>query len=279
LRTSTAPIAKGFRQRRPDKRRSSYAGSDERHLSIARTGLILAALLFGLAIDSPAAWADAPQAATLLNAMSDYLAAQKSVSFDYQTKLDLDDRGQTITSADSGAVVLNRPDKIRATRTGEFVDVELVFDGKTISMLNKSANVYGQADDPGTIDELVDKMRDKYHRPVPGANLLSDIAHQRLPQTASAKYLGSEVINGVECSHLAVKEAETDVDWEIWIAGGDRPYPCRYATTTPGITHYTLDIRNWKAGSEAVADDFSFQPPKNAEKVDLVGILFEENAK
>src|SRR5262249_50859426 len=139
------------------------------------------------------------------------------------------------------------------------------------SLLGKNANVYGQVDEPGTIDQLVDTIRDKFHRPVPGADLLlSDVNGALMPLVTDAKYLGTGVIGGVECDHLVFRDA--DVDWQIWIATGDRPYPCRYEITTTqvaGLPEYTLTIRNWKTGSEVAADDFSFKPPPDAKKLDI----------
>jgi hypothetical protein len=44
-------------------------------------------------------------------------------------------QNQKIAFTSSGNVTLNRPDKIRATRTGGFANVEMVFDGKTLSLL------------------------------------------------------------------------------------------------------------------------------------------------
>ena len=52
----------------------------------------------------------------------------------------------------------------------------MVFDGKTVSLLGKGQNAYVQADAPGTIDNLIDQLRDKFHRQLPGADLLqSDV--------------------------------------------------------------------------------------------------------
>ena len=77
---------------------------------------------------------------------------------------------------------------------------------------------------PGTIDQLVDVLRDKYHRPLPAADLLmSDPYKELMPDVTDAKDLGSGVIHGVECDHLAFRTKE--VDWQIWIAQGARPYP------------------------------------------------------
>jgi hypothetical protein len=218
----------------------------------------------------PAAHADEAQAKEIFKAMSDYMAAQQAISFDYDTSFEIvtsDD--QKVALASSGSVTLNRPDKLRTTRAGGFANVEMVFDGKTVSMLGKDANLYAQAEAPGTIDNLVDVLRDKFHRPLPGADLLSsDVNGALMPLVTGVKDLGSGVIRGQECDHLAFRTAE--VDWQIWIAQGDRPYPCRFVVTTKDVTgwpQYTVDVRNFKTGAEVAADDFVFKAPAGAQKL------------
>jgi hypothetical protein len=230
-----------------------------------------AALVMTVMAGMPAARADEAQTKELFKAMSDYLATQKAISFEYDTNLEIVTKeGQKLGLASSGAVTLNRPDKIRATRLGGFANVELVFDGKTLSLLGKNANVYVQAEAPGTIDHLVDELRDKFHRPLPGADLLmSDVYNQLMPLVVDVKDLGSGVIDGVECDHLAFRTPE--VDWQIWIAQGDRPYPCRYVITSKQVTgwpQYTIDLRAWKTGSEVASADFSFKVPTGAKQLE-----------
>jgi hypothetical protein len=103
--------------------------------------------------------ADEAQARSLLKAMSDYLGAQKTISFEYDTNLDIvNTQQQKIGLASSGTLTLERPDKLHATRTGGFANVEMVFDGKTLSLLGKNTNLYAQVEAPGTIDHLVDEL-------------------------------------------------------------------------------------------------------------------------
>jgi len=217
-----------------------------------------------------AAHADEAQAKEIFKAMSDYMAAQQAISFDYDTSFEIittDD--QKVALASSGSVLLNRPDKLRTTRTGGFANVEMVFDGKTVSLLGKDANLYAQAEAPGTIDNLVDVLRDEFHRPLPGADLLSsDVNGALMPLVTGVKDLGSGVIRGQECDHLAFRTAE--VDFQIWIAQGDRPYPCRFVVTTKDVTgwpQYTVDVSNFKTGAEVAADDFVFKAPAGAKKL------------
>jgi len=214
--------------------------------------------------------ADEANARSLLKAMSDYLAAQRAISFDYDTNLEIvSTQQQKVALASSGTLTLNRPDKLRATRTGGFANIEMVFDGKTLTLLGKNANLYAQVEAPGTIDQLVDVLRDKYHRPVPAADLLmSDPYKELMPQVNNVKDLGSGVIHGIECDHLAFRTKE--VDWQIWIAQGARPYPCRYVITSKKVTgwpQYTLDTWGWKTGAEVASDAFKLAIPADAKQL------------
>ena len=220
--------------------------------------------------DTAASRADEAQAKSLLKAMSDYLGAQKAISFDYDVSLELvSTQQQKIALASSGTLTLNRPDKLHLTRTGGFANVEMAFDGKTLTLLGKNTNLYTQVEAPGTIDQLVDLLRDKYHRPVPAADLLmSDPYKELMPEVNDVKDLGAGVIRGIECDHLAFRTKE--VDWQIWIAQGARPYPCRYVITSKKVTgqpQYTLDIWAWKTGAEVASDGFKLEVPANAKKL------------
>jgi hypothetical protein len=233
---------------------------------------LTAAALIGLTAGASAVRADEAQAKSLLKAMSDYLAAQKALSFDFDSNLDIVTKeGQRLTLASSGSVALNRPDKVRATRSGGFADVEFVFDGKTASILGKNANAYVQVSAAGTIDQVIDTLQNKYNRPMPGADLLlSNVYDEMMASVTDVKDLGSGVVGGVECNHLAFRA--TDFDWQIWIATGDHPRPCLYTITSTkvaGSPEYRVTVRDWKAGSDVAADDFTFKPPAGAQQLDV----------
>ena len=147
------------------------------------------------------------EALRLLKAMSDYLASQKFISFNYDANYEVVTKdSQKLLLASSGAIVLNRPDKVRVTRTGGFANLEMLFDGQTLTLLGKNANVYAQAVIPGTIDNLVDELRDRLGRPIPGADLLlSNVLYELTSDVIEGKDLGSGVIGSAECDHLAFR--------------------------------------------------------------------------
>jgi hypothetical protein len=237
--------------------------------------IVALAVLLGWGGALSGASADEADARKLFKAMSDYMAAQKAIAFHYDTNLEIvtNDK-QKLALASSGTLTLNRPDKLRITRTGGFAEVEFLFDGKTLTLLGKTANLYGQLEVPGTIDHLIDELRDKYGKPVPGADLLlSNINDQLMATVVDVKDLGSGVIGGVECDHLAFRTKE--VDWQIWIAQGSHPYPCRYvitSTTVEQAPQYSLTIRDLKTGDEVGAEDFSFKNATSAKKMDLADL-------
>ena len=85
----------------------------------------------------------------LLRAMSDYVARQELVSFDYDATFEVvTEAGQKLGLASSGTVALRRPDRVRATRHGGFADAEMVFDGRTFTLLGRNVNAYTQIEAP-----------------------------------------------------------------------------------------------------------------------------------
>jgi hypothetical protein len=115
----------------------------------------------------------------------------------------------------------------------------------------------------------VDELKDKYRRPLPAADLLLPRAYEVLTEgVVDVKDLGSGVISGVECDHLAFRKR--DVDYQIWIAQGDRPYPCRYVITAKqvlGSPQYSVQISDWKTGAGATGQNFNFVAPPGARKI------------
>jgi hypothetical protein len=246
----------------------------QRRITAGAAALVLALMAATVITQTPAT-AGEPEAKALLKAMTDYVAAQQIISFGYDVSLEVvTKQDQKLSLLSSGNVELARPDKIRATRSGGFADIDTVFDGKTLTILGKNLNVYTQVAIPGSIDHLVDELRVKYNRPLPAADLLITNSYDELmADVVDVKDLGSGVVGGAECDHLAFRKK--DVDWQIWIAQGAHPYPCRYDIATKvvaGSPEYSIQIHDWKTGSQVASGGFSFTAPTGARQVDLKGL-------
>ena len=231
------------------------------------------------AVTTSEAHADDP--AKVLKGMSDYLAGQKSLSAKFDSDIEVvTPELQKIQFTSSGELKMNRPDKLRIRRTGGYADVELVFDGKTVSLYGNNAKSYVQADLAGTIDQMIDTLQSGSGAGMPGADLLlSNPYDQLMANVIEGRHIGQGVVDGVECEHLAFRGPETD--WQIWIEPGAKPVPRKWVITSKTITgapQYTLKIRDWKTDANADGD-FAFKPPADATKVALdsaVMIEFDE---
>jgi hypothetical protein len=210
------------------------------------------------------------QAARILKEMSDYMANQKTISLTFDSDIEvITPELQKIQFDSSGRVLLDRPDKIRVSRIGGYSDVQMIFNGKTLSINAASIKSYAQIDAPGSVDHLINVLRNRYGMAAPGADLLvSDSFHTLMDGVIDAKYIGHGVIDGIECEQLAFRNADTD--WQIWIQVGPHPIPRKYVITTKTLTaapQYTVVIRDWKTDVNVGPDAFAFTVPQGAKKV------------
>ena len=235
----------------------------------AATGSVL--LAAALLAAGPFARAQEGDAKAILKSMTDYVSGQQVIELSFDSSIEvITPRLEKIQFTNSGEVLLSRPDKLRAHRAGGYADVEMVFDGKTVSVLGKHANVYAQFDGPGSVDQLVEALRAGHGVPLPGADLLLSNAYDALiAGVMDAKHIGRGVIDGVECEHLAFRNFDTD--WQLWIEVGEQPIPRKLVITSKTLNsapQYTLQIKGWKTGVQPAADAFAFTPPAGAQKLE-----------
>lgn len=140
---------------------------------IARRAIIAGMILAAYAFSAPFAAAQSTDPNKILKGMSDYIVGQKSFSLTYDSAVEvITPELQKLQFTSSGEVDLNRPDKLRSKRTGGFSNVETVFDGKTFTVINKDNRTFAQLDAVGTVDQLIQLLRDKYAVSTPGSDLL-----------------------------------------------------------------------------------------------------------
>ncbi|MGH6933786.1 MAG: DUF2092 domain-containing protein [Dongiaceae bacterium] len=236
---------------------------------VATFMLALATILFL----APGVYAADDDASRILKAMSDYLTSQKGMSAKLDMELEVITSDiQKIQFSSSGEVIFSRPDKLRLERLGGYSHVELVFDGKMLTLVDKDRNVFGQAEASGTVDQLIDKLRQELGIELPGGDLLLSNMYDVLSAPIlAAKHIGRGIVDGVECEHLAFRNADTD--WQIWIEVGDRPVPRKYVITTKTMAaapQYSLRLHDWSFDPAPGADAFKFTPPEGAKKVAIV---------
>jgi hypothetical protein len=214
----------------------------------------------------------------LLKRMTDHVGAQQHITATVDTDIEvITPELQKLQFASSSTLRLSRPNKIHVARRGGYADVELIFDGKVLTIYGKNINSFAQVPLEGTIDQLLERLQTDFDIGAPGADLLTTDAYTLLTDDiVNAKYIGHGVIGGVDCDHIAVRDHDTD--WQIWIERGDNPIPRKYVITSKAVTgapQYTLLVRDWKEGEALGAEALKFTPAadaKKAEPKDLVNL-------
>ena len=242
---------------------------NETTMGARRSMSLVHRVFLGAALVCAVQSAIAQDAKAVLNSMSDYVTGQKTIELTFDSDIEVITPDlEKIQFTNSGEVLLRRPDKMHAHRVGGYSDVELFFNGKTVSIFGRSANSYATFEVRGTVDQLIDALRSGHGIALPGADLLlSNAADVLLADVTQARYMGRGVIDGVQCEHLAFRNADTD--WQLWIEVGTRPIPRKMVITSKavnGAPQYTVRVKQWEAGGEAAPDAFVFARRSSAEK-------------
>lgn len=208
-------------------------------------------------------------ARSVLAAMSAYLGGLRSFSVDYAAADEVvTTDGQKLQFLHSGALLVQRPDRLHALRRGAAGTAEMVLDGQHLMLFGRDANAYLRLPAP-SIAAAVDAVQ-RLGFDAPGADLLADRPlDSTTTDIASGVHVGMTFIDGVEVHQLAFRGVE--VDWQLWVTAGDRPLPLRYVITSKtvaGRPQYTLQLRNWNVAPAADPARFVFAPPAGARQLD-----------
>ncbi|BCL77429.1 hypothetical protein JHS3_31650 [Jeongeupia sp. HS-3] len=233
--------------------------------------LIAACAGNALAADAGAAKAVDPQAVKALETMGNYLRKLPRFALRADTTTDfVDDNGQALQFARHAEMQVQRPNKLKASVSGEQGVRTMYYDGKTFTLYGSQHNFYASAPAPKTIGELVGDIADKFGIETPLADLFywgSD-PNQGKDLTA-ARILGEERIGNQSCTHYAFRKPGTD--WQVWIRKGAQPLPCKLVITATDIEARPQHaVRfSWQTQPAFGNDTFSFTPPKGAKRIEF----------
>jgi len=211
-----------------------------------------------------------PAATQILKRMTDYLGSLQKFSVHTQNTLeDVLDSGHRVDFEVSANVIVSRPNKLQAERSGDVIDQIFYYDGKTLTLYNPSDKVYATEPAPGMIEEMLDFARESLGLIVPVADLVYRNAFSLLMQDVTlAVVIGKAVIGGVKCNHLLF--SRPGVDFQVWVTDGNQPLPHKYVVTdtrTPARVSITTVMSDWNV-APAVADArFTFVPPQGAKRI------------
>jgi hypothetical protein len=210
------------------------------------------------------------QADQLLKRMSDYLKTRKQYSATVDIGLEsLLTSGQKLLTHGQGHVAARNPDRFRSAVRGGNWNLEFYYDGSRITVHDKSTDHFADTDAPPTMDEAIEFAESRLGLDVPGSDLFISNTYEALMEDVfAAVYVGSSLLRGVECHHLAFRAEETD--WEIWIAKGDKPLPVKYIVRTKwttGSPAFFTEFTDWDVSTSLPDSEFAFAPPAGAKRI------------
>jgi len=216
-----------------------------------------------------------PEATKLLKASTDFLAKQKQFSVETRNSLEIVTKsGQKIQFNHQADATVQRPNKLRAERTGDLVEQTFFYDGKNLTLLNKSNKVYATTAAPDTLDAMLEFARTKLDIVAPGGDLFATNAYDILMTDVTEGFVvGKAVIAGVRCDHLAFRAPH--VDWQIWIQEGPQPLPRKLVITTRDVINapqFSVEVTRWNLAPKLTPQTFAFTPPKGGQKVEFLPI-------
>jgi hypothetical protein len=240
--------------------------------ALSRSCAVAAIATFSLAAQAQPAGI-APEAQQILKASTNFLASQQRFSVETRNRLEIVLKsGQKIEFNQTARQSVQRPNKLRAERTGDLVKQLFVYDGKSLTLYNPRDKVYAQVPAPGTLEGMLDFARTKLDIFAPAGDLIYRNAYDILMDGVTDGFVvGKAVIEGVRCDHLAFRAPE--VDLQIWIQEGAQPLPRKIVITTRDMQNapeYAVTVTKWDLKPAFGAHTFVFRPPAGTTKVDFL---------
>ena len=152
-----------------------------------KTGLTLllasVAMPAAFAAEVPAAPAVDPAATQILRRMTDYLGSLKQFSLSTQNTLEDMHDGHKVDLDASAHAIISRPNKLLAEqKLGDMTEQNFYYDGKTLTLCNPAEKFYATEPAPGTIEGMLNFVRDSLGLVVPAADMLYTNAFSLLMQ-------------------------------------------------------------------------------------------------
>ena len=241
---------------------------------------VFVAVFLGVTVSLAFSWAaidSKPDGRAMVMKMADYLAKSPAWSVTVHTAYDaVQPDGFKVEWNEMRKVTLQRPDRLRVeSERSDGARSLVLFDGKQITTFDESANVYARTTHPGTVDDAVVYFVHDLGMRLPLAMMLLDRMPTEMQQRVqAAKYVEKTTTLGTPAHHIAARTPT--VDFQVWIAEGDRPLPVRVVLTyknTPGQPQFRAEFSDWNFDVRPSDTLFAFTPPTGAKEIPFAANL------
>ncbi len=208
------------------------------------------------------------EAQAIINRMTAYLRGLPAFSIESQSSRDeVLPFGFKMQNNETGRLVFRRPDHLRVEVDGDIRNRVFYFNGSTLTMYSPDNAVYAKLAKSGTLKSLIDGMLDAGIE-MPMIDVLYQIGEGSLTaDVINGGLVGESRIDGVDCYHLAFRQAT--LDWQLWVEKGERPLPRRIVITDRyefGNPQYQTTLR-WNVRPKITNADFEFNAPKGVTEI------------
>jgi hypothetical protein len=211
------------------------------------------------------------EARAILMKMANFLASTQTFSVSMRGGYDaVQASGQKIEFGESRTITVSRPNRLRVE--GERSDgtkTLVVLTGKEIVLVDLTSKVYATTPQPGPIDDsIVYFVRDLGMRLPLAALFLSRLPSDLQDRVRSVDYVEKTSIFGVASHHIAA--GGDTVDYQLWIADGDKPLPQRIVLTyktAVGQPQYRAQFMDWNLEPKIDDATFAGRVPDGLQKI------------
>lgn len=201
-----------------------------------------------------------------LSRMSAYLRTLQSFQVTGQTVREVvEDNDQKLQLLGSTSYKVRRPDGF-AIEIAEDRKVRQVFyDGKSLTLFAPRMGYYATIAAPSTIHDVLKLAAEKYDITVPLEDLfIWGTDEDRRGDLIYGYVVGYSRVAGQDADQYAFRQK--GVDWQIWIARGDKPLPLRVVITgteDPARPQFESNLV-WDTAPQFAPNTFAFTPPAGA---------------
>ncbi len=210
---------------------------------------------------------------TMIRQMCDYLKSLKQFSFRTEITADeLAPDGRTIQCGLDMQTYVRRPDRLRVNAAGDLVNKEFFFNGKSITLYDRTRNVYGAMDVSPGIEAALDKAYKDFGVTVALTDLASPMLWEHISRRLERPgYAGRHKVRGVACHHIVFYRG--DSEFQVWIDAGAKPLPRKILVTMgklEGSPQWEGYMSDWKTSAVLRDGLFRFVAPPGAQKIRFV---------
>jgi hypothetical protein len=209
----------------------------------------------------------------VLREMSGVLAGAETLSFQTAEILEgVRDTGEKRVFRFSRNVTVRRPNRMFLELHGSGgtkLEAAVYYDGANVSLESDARRVWAQTEAPGTLDEMLDDVAQRFSLPLPFADVVYSSPYDALLGTsAEGGFVGRESVEGVECAALAYEDEFVEV--RIWIPTSGPPLPRRLRLVykqMPGQPISELTFTSWSVGIDVDEETFAFSPDPDFSRI------------